>query len=69
MGDIGEKEYRNIMRLIEQFGGIDGEHHKQWVIDQIVQVLTGEDYPEWVADMKDGEDGPDTFTWEEGIAP
>ena len=22
-------------------GGIDGEHHKQWVLDQMVRALTG----------------------------
>jgi hypothetical protein len=24
-----------------QYGGIDGEHHKMWVIDQMVRALTG----------------------------
>ena len=63
-----EKEDKTL-DLIYQFGGIDGEHHKQWILDQIVRVLTREHYTFWVADYKDGEDGPNTYNWEEGIAP
>lgn len=51
------------------FGGIDGEHHKAWVIDQMVRVLAGDRYDSVVADAKAGDDGPDTYTWDEGIAP
>lgn len=29
------------LRLAESFGGIDGDHHKTWVIDQMVRALTG----------------------------
>jgi 3-methyladenine DNA glycosylase AlkC len=52
-----------------QFGVIDGAHHKQWVIDQMVRALAGDGYAQWVADFCDGEDGPETYTWDEGIAP
>lgn len=54
---------------VAEFGGIDGGHHKMWVIDQMVRALTGPDYGAWVAAFKDGEDGPDTYEWDEGIAP
>jgi hypothetical protein len=27
--------------LIYKYGGIDGGHHKQWVLDQVVRALTG----------------------------
>jgi hypothetical protein len=57
------------LKLIEQYGGIDGGHHKMWVIDQVARALTGEGYEQWVKDMKAGEDGPDTYGWDEGIAP
>ena len=56
------------MDLIEQYGGIDGAHHKMWVIDQVARTLV-QDYAAWVIKMKDGEDGPDTYSWDEGIAP
>jgi hypothetical protein len=26
---------------IERYGGIDGDHHKQWLIDQIARILNG----------------------------
>ena len=74
-------------------GQVDGDHHKAWVIDQMVRALTGcpmvmrdavdahgqpyryptqgesEEYRQFVAACRDGEDGPDTYHWEEGIAP
>ena len=78
---------------IEMFGGIDGAHHKAWVLDQIARILNGgeiiimqakwedgtaeyrfevkpsTDYYRWVEKMKFGEDGPDTYNYEEGITP
>lgn len=57
--------------LVERYGGIDGGHHKQWVLDQVVRALLGSEarYKAWVVDHKKGEDGPDTYDWDEGIAP
>jgi hypothetical protein len=76
-----------------RYGGIDGDHHKAWVIDQMVRHLTGcpteklaaidcrgnsyefdglgksDEYVKLVAEACDGEDGADTYTWNEGIAP
>lgn len=52
-----------------EFGGTDGAHHKAWVIDQIVRALTGDGYAAWVADMRAGQDGPETYDWDEGIPP
>lgn len=58
-----------VLDLIIQYGGIDGAHHKQWLLDQIVRILTGDGYENWVAEYQDGEDGPETYEWDEGIAP
>lgn len=55
--------------LAVQYGGIDGDWHKAWVIDQMVRALAGERYEAIVKEAKDGEDGPNSYTWEEGIAP
>lgn len=52
-----------------KYGGIDGAHHKDWVIDQMVRLLAGDDYAEIVRNACDGEYGPDTYSWETGIAP
>ena len=57
------------LRLLGDFGMFDGAHHKMWVIDQVVRILTGKDYEEWVKKQKAGDDGPETYEWDEGIAP
>jgi hypothetical protein len=48
---------------------VDGADHKQWVIDQMVRALTGPDYDRWVRSYCAGEDGPETYQWDEGVAP
>lgn len=59
------------LEIAKQYGGIDGAHHKDWVIDQMVRALINDDneYADFVKDAKSGEDGPDTYDWSEGIAP
>lgn len=57
------------LNLIHMYGGTDGAHHKQWLLDQIVRTLTGEDYKSWVQRYQYGENGPETYEWDEGIAP
>lgn len=57
------------IELAVRYGGIDGDHHKAWVIDSMVRMLAGDRYEQIVADAKDGEDGPETYDWDEGIAP
>lgn len=54
---------------IAEYGAFDGSHHKMWVIDQMVRALTGDRYDEWVTAFKAGNDGPDTYEWDCGIAP
>jgi hypothetical protein len=55
--------------LAVRFGGIDDSHHKTWVIDQMVRALAGPLYPHVVAEARAGEDGPETYSWDEGVAP
>jgi hypothetical protein len=65
-------DQERIQKAIElgfRFGGIDGDHHKMWVIDQIIRILAGDEYEALVTEACDGEDGPDTYEWETGIAP
>jgi hypothetical protein len=81
------------LEIIERYGGIDGAHHKTWVIDQVARVLLGTPvtwtlaswadgqeeyrfevgtspaYEEWVRQQKNGEDGPESYNYDEGIAP
>ncbi len=63
-----EERRKKALDLIFQYGGIDGGHHKEWLIDQMVRVLAI-DYDKFVKDFQDGEDGPETYEWNTGIAP
>lgn len=63
------KPYDAALDLALRYGQIDGDHHKAWVIDQMVTALTGDLYSTWVADANAGEDGPNTYEWDCGIAP
>ena len=51
------------------YGNIDGGHHKMWVIDQMIRILAGNKYDTLLANSCDGEDGPQTYGWDIGIAP
>jgi heterodisulfide reductase subunit C len=68
-GATPEEKIKKALDVIRQFGGIDGDHHKAWVLDQAVRALTGKKYAEWVKDARDGEDGPNTYDWDVGIPP
>lgn len=82
------------MLWIERYSGIDGSHHKDWLIDQIARILKGtkvvisiakwangkeeyrftldnatSEYHKWVEEMRDGEDGKNTYSYDVGIAP
>jgi hypothetical protein len=64
-----EERVKTAVALAVQYGGVDGDHHKAWVIDQMVRILTGDDYGGVVANAKMGENGPETYGWDTGIAP
>lgn len=63
-----QQRIEEALYMINQYGGIDGAHHKQWVLDQVVRILS-EDYEVWKIMYARGEDGPNTYEWDEGIAP
>ncbi len=77
MSDEGDrKRTERALQWARQFGSIDGAHHKAWVIDQMVRALlgsqTGEqtrEYAAWLEKQCAGEDGPDTYEWDFGVAP
>ena len=60
---------KEALDLAYRYGSIDGGHHKMWVIDQMVRALTGDGYGKWVQEHNLGEDGPETYSWDRGIAP
>jgi hypothetical protein len=50
--------------LIRRYGGIDGDHHKAWVLDQVARLLAGHGYDRLVEDVRAA-----GYRWDEGIAP
>ena len=55
--------------LMEELSTLDLARHGTWVLDQLLRVLAGNQYGQIVADIRNGEDGPDTYTWDTGVAP
>jgi len=54
-----------IASFILRYGSIDGAHHKQWVLDQVLKVLLEDKYEETIKEYEsDGE-----YEWNKGIAP
>ena len=57
------------LELAVRYGQIDGNHHKMWVIDQMVRVLSGSGYEGLVKYAKQGDEGENTYDWDIGVAP
>ena len=55
--------------IAKTYGGFDGAHHKAWAIDQMCRALLGDEYDAFVASAKAGEEGPETYEWDVGLAP
>jgi len=51
-----------VMKIISDYGHIDGSHYKQWCLDQIARILLGKDYDEW-SKCEDGSE------FDIGVAP
>lgn len=66
-----EERIEAALKLAFNYGGIDGAHHKMWVIDQIVRTLTGESYENWKTTWSGDPDDEDNYygEWDTGIAP
>ena len=64
-GDINKA-----LQLAFDWGQVDGDHHKMWVIDQMVRALLGVEYAQWVEAYQEiDEEGEPQYFWDEGIAP
>lgn len=62
------------LNIAWQYGTIDGNHHKMWVIDQMVRALCGseEKYLNWVKLYQTpivDDEHEDYYEWDTGIAP
>lgn len=79
---IWEDRIDAAVEVISRYGMFDGAHHKQWVLDQAVRAMLGEEgYEQWVKEMNtDSEDydgldpddpdyEPEYEPWDVGIPP
>ena len=55
-----ERQVDKAVTLIFRYGMIDGAHHKQWVLDQVLRLLRSDRYDLEIEDYDD---------WDTGIAP
>lgn len=60
---------RAALAILEEYGMIDGAHHKQWVMDQAIRRLLGKGYAEWRAQNNEYARQHGYPEWDEGIAP
>ena len=58
-------ERSKIADFIIETGCYDGEHHKQWVLDQTLRKLLGDDYESFIKDFLFNHEA----FWDKGIAP
>ena len=65
-----EERIKKALEFAWSYGQIDGNHHKMWVIDQMVRALCGSDkeYSDWI-NSYETPDGEDYWGWDIGIAP
>ena len=64
MDDAKQRNAKALMIAYED-AGHDGAHHKDWVIDQMVRALTGDDYEAWIEEYEQGGE----YRWDEGCPP
>lgn len=62
---VEAERIQKAIKIIEDDGTTDGDHHKAWVIDQVLRALLEDDYYTW-RHAWENEAG---WEWEEGIAP
>jgi len=59
------------VEIILNYGGTDGGHHKQWVLDQTLRILMGDEYANTIELYEEPVDdnGDKMYEWDTGIAP
>jgi hypothetical protein len=70
---MAERRRKRIENALDaaKWATVDGDHHKAWVIDQMVRALLPDRgaYDRWVQDFEYGEDGAHTYEWDVGTPP
>ena len=65
---------KKIKNIVVQNSQYAGDHHKAWVFDQVIRIIEGDKYEDFVKDYEYsgmfGKPGAEKeYTWDEGIAP
>lgn len=70
-GDAPTHALVSLERIDEllELGSTLAAPHKQWALDQIAREVYGDRYEVGFTRHCDGEDGPETYECDEGIAP
>ena len=55
------------IELILRYGGIDGDHHKMWVLDQVLRLLADSDKDYRL--LIEGYENNGEYEWDVGIPP
>ena len=65
------KRIEKALDIAWTYGQTDGDHHKMWVIDQMVRALCGseEKYKKWVNEYTEPLEDGDYYKWDCGINP
>lgn len=58
-----EQRIAEALNVAHCTAGVDGAHHKDECIDEMIRALTGPGYRDFVVAFKAGEDGPDTYSY------
>jgi len=69
-----EDKLKKIEKIIWSYGQIDGDHHKAWVIDQVMCIIQADKYNEWVENYEHTDNSgkhcdEKEYSWDTGIAP
>ncbi len=66
-----EERIEKALNIAWSYGQTDSDHHKMWVIDQMVRALCGneDEYRNWVKLYETPETDEEYYIWDTGIAP
>jgi len=74
MPDKTTGKLKKIENIIYSYGQIGGDHHKAWVLDQVMRIIKGDKYKEWVHEYEHTDNQGKScdekeYEWYIGIAP
>lgn len=58
-----KKRIKKAIKLAVKYSHIDGSHHKDWIIDQMIRILAEDKYEKIINEFDNG------YGWNDGIPP